>query len=134
MTAEEITKLAAKGRLPEETLPCPERCLFYAMRDLYRQNKCGEISIEDGKNLKQKALNQFRRDCAQFNYAKTIFAFHASMWKEIELAGSRYMKEPTIEHADEFVRAVYGAGRIKTSRKVYGEEHDEQEDENTLQC
>ena len=124
MTAEEITKLAAKGRLPEETLPCPERCLFYAMRDLYRQNKCGEISIEDG----------FRRDCEQFNYAKTIFAFHASMWKEIELAGSRYMKEPTIEHADEFVRAVYGAGRIKTSRKVYGEEHDEQEDENTLQC
>lgn len=134
MTAEEIIKLAAKGKLPEEPLPCPERCLFFAMRDLYRQNKSGEISKEEGRSQKQKVMNQFRHDCEQLDYSKTIFSFHANMWKTIELAGSRYMKEPSIEHADEFVKAVYGVGRIKSLRKADIEENENQNGENAVQC
>ena len=111
MTISEISKCAAGGILPEAPMDCPERCLFYSLRDIYSENKAGHITKDEGKKRKQEAIGQYQRDCTEFFRGKHILEHHARMWAAIELAGNNYRKEPTIEHADAFITAVYGVGR-----------------------
>ena len=92
-------------------MDCPERCLFYSLRDIYSENKAGHITKDEGKKRKQEAIGQYQRDCTEFFRGKHILEHHARMWAAIELAGNNYRKEPTIEHADAFITAVYGVGR-----------------------
>lgn len=113
MTHEEIARAASKGRMPDEPMTCPERCYFYAMRDIYRQFHDGSITRQDGEKSKQKALRQLQEDEAVFYQGKEIQRLHGEMWGKIEASGSLYRKEPTIEHADAFLEAVYGCGRKK---------------------
>lgn len=107
----EIIKAASKGVLPEEELSCPERCLFYAMTDLYRKYADGKISKAAGEKLKNKLLQQFRRDKDKEAWNAKLIRHQAELWKAIELTGSAYAKEPTIEHADAFYQAVYNVPR-----------------------
>ena len=108
MTKEEISKLAYMGDKPDEPMNCAERCLWYAMRDIYRGFQAGSITKEQGDAEKRKAFKQYDLDIGDLLQAKAILARNASMWAEIEIASIAYGMDRTVENADAFMRAVYG--------------------------
>lgn len=109
MTTDEISRLAKAGSLPEDKeLSCPERCLYHTLKNLYNQFREKKITAEQGDKEKKAALKQFQRDVFEYQRDKELIRHHASLWREIELTGSAYRKEPSIEHADAFLAAVYG--------------------------
>lgn len=114
MQVEEILKAAAKGVAPDEELQCPERCLFYAMQDLYRRYRDGLIAKSDGEALKADILQQYKRDRSNYDLKNALIKNQATLWSKIELSASRYAKDPTIEHADAFMESVYGVRRLQT--------------------
>lgn len=116
MTATEISKLASRGTTPSDEMTCPERCLFYELRDIYKQHRDGTITLKEGENRKQKALRRFERDSYEFTQGKDILRLHGEMWRKIEATANAYRKDPTIEHADAFLEAVYGCGRKEKAR------------------
>lgn len=111
MTVEEISKLASRDTTPSDEMPCPERCLFYELRDIYKLHREGQIARTDAEKRKQKALRRFEQERNEFTKGKEILRLHAEMWRKIEATANAYRKEPTIEHADAFLEAVYGCGR-----------------------
>ena len=113
MTKEDISKYAYMNEMPDAPMSCPERCLWYALRDIYRRFSNGDVTKEKGDAEKSRALRQFDQDRTRLELADKIVKRDASMWMEIELAGSMYRLDRTLEHADAFVAAVYGV-RAKT--------------------
>ena len=108
MTKEDISKYAYLNELPDKELTCPERCLWYALRDVYRRFQSGDLKKDQCVQEKNKAINQYELDSGVLKSAKRIVAHDASMWAEIELAGSLYSMDRTLENADAFINAVYG--------------------------
>ena len=117
MTKEEISKYAFMNEMPETEMSCPERCLWYALRDVYSRFQSGDIKKEQSIQEKNKAVKQFEQDNGVLSSAKKIIAHNASMWAEIELANSMYAMDRTLENADAFVSAVYG---VKLKREGTG--------------
>ena len=78
------------------------------LKNLYNQFREKKITAEQGDKEKKAALMQFQRDIFEYQRDKELIQHHASLWREIELTGSAYRKEPSIEHADAFLAAVYG--------------------------
>ena len=112
MTTEEISKLAQTGSLPQESqLNCPERCLYFTLRNLYAEYKARKITAEQGEKGKKAALLQYQRDSADYTRYRNLILHHARLWQHIELAASAYTKDPSIEHADAFLEAVYEVKR-----------------------
>ena len=58
--------------------------------------------------MKKRATRQYERDSSSLIAAERLLSHNAAMWAEIELAGSAYMMDRTIENADRFINAVYG--------------------------
>ena len=108
MTREEISKYAFMNDLPDKPMTCPERCLWYALRDVYRRFSAGDITKEKGDAEKNRALRQFDQDKSKLDLAEKIIQRDASMWMEIELSASMYNLDRTLDNADAFVAAVYG--------------------------
>ena len=111
MTTEEIIQHAAKDQFPQEMMNCAERCLFYTLREIYRDFRSRTIGIEEGEKRKKAALHQFKNDAEDLSRGKALMLEHGIFWQRIETAGSRYRNNPTIETADAFIEAVYGVGR-----------------------
>lgn len=107
MTKEDISKYAYMGEMPETKMSCPERCLWYALRDVYRRFQSGDLTKEQSIAEKTKSIRQFELDCKILHLADRIVSRDASMWAEIELAGSMYRLDRTLENADAFIHAVY---------------------------
>lgn len=86
---------------------------WYKLRDVYRNYKAGKISKEIAADTKKSILvarqTEIDRNTEHFKAEKHL----ADFWYKIHAAATVYMKDPTIEHADKFVEAVYGASRIK---------------------
>lgn len=99
--------MAARGIVPEEEMTCPERALFYTMKDIYEQFRLGKLSKETGESLKNKTLRQFDLDQGAVQSAMKILRDNAELWKRIELAGNHYRLDRTLENADAFIEAVY---------------------------
>ena len=108
MTKEDLNKYAYAETMPETDLTCPQRCLWYALRDVYRRYRAGEINRDQGEKEKKKAFRQYELDAGVMDSARRILKHNASMWTEIELAGSAYATERTLKNADAFIQAVYG--------------------------
>lgn len=112
MTTEEISKLARSGSLPQESLlTCPERCLYFTLVNLYAEYKQKKITAEQGEKEKKAAIMQYQRDTADYLRHRNLILHYSQLWQNIELAASAYRKEPSIEHADAFLEAVYGVKR-----------------------
>ena len=111
MTKDEISKYAFVEDLPDREMNCAERCLWYALRDVYRRFQSGSITKAQGDAEKNKAVKQYELDSAILNGAARIIEQSANMWTEIELASIMYNMDRTLENADAFVRAVYGVKR-----------------------
>lgn len=108
MTKEDIAKWAYTGDKPDKPMNSAERCLWYAMRDIYKCFQAGTITKEQGDAEKRKAFKQFDLDVGELLQAKAILARNANMWAEIEIAHIAYNMDRTFENADAFVQAVYG--------------------------
>ena len=93
--------------MPVEAMTCPERALWYALRDIYSSYKRGVITKAKGEELKNKAMRQFAIDNQAISSAMKILKEHANFWKSVEQSASRYRLERTLENADAFLEAVY---------------------------
>lgn len=118
VTVEEISRYAAGGSAPLEAMTCPERCLFYTLKDLYALHRENRLTKAEGEKRKQEALTQYRKDCDDYAEIKKILRYHSALWKGIELAATKYSKEPSIENADAFMEAVYGVKRKQTPEEA----------------
>ena len=110
MTIDEISKCAAVGK-PSVGMTCPERCLYFELKDLYQEFKAGKIDKETGELRKREAVGRYEKDLEGLMSPKDLYDWHAKFWREIELAGSEYARNPSLEAADLFFKAVYKAGR-----------------------
>lgn len=93
--------------MPVEAMTCPERALWYALRDIYSSYKRGVITKVKGEELKRKAMRQFNLDNQATSNAIKILKEHANFWKSIEQAASQYRLERNLDNADAFLEAVY---------------------------
>ena len=106
MRPDELEDRAYRGQEMPDGLNAPEQMLFQAFRWLYAYAKLVKMPPDRGRREKQALLREFdKRQCQTEHLEKTW-----AMWKQIEAAANRYGRERTLEHADAFVRAVYGAG------------------------
>ncbi len=118
--AREIAKMALSSKVDgaDPEWKCPERCFFYTMRDIYRKFQGGQITKETGETLKKAAEVQYARDQDEYFWHTKVLNHNAAMWKEIELAATRYRNDPSTENADRFMAAVYGVGGKKPAASV----------------
>lgn len=111
MDHNEIALLAAKGGPIPENLKQWEQNAYIALRWLYRQYRAGVIDRETATAEKRKivkaALDAESMEAFRDKLAKST----VTLWREIEASGSAYAKEPTLENADDFYRAVYRVRR-----------------------
>ena len=89
-------------------MTCPERALYYTLKDIYEQYRKGFISKSNGEALKNKAMRQFDIDTDALLSAMHILRQNAQLWQTIETAGSAYRQNRTLENADVFISTVYG--------------------------
>lgn len=108
MTVDKIAKLAAQNAVPSDKLSLSETLLWYRLRDLYRNFSQGSISKENAAVEKQKAVKQYNADKQAQEAAERYIAYHAKLWRNIEVAHMAYRQNKTIENADKFIEAVYG--------------------------
>ena len=122
MTVDMINKYAFADDLPDTELSCPERCLYFSLRDLYREFKAGLITKEQGEKKKRDAVSRFKRDCGELDAARKVVQSSSGMWQRIEMASLRYNRDRTLENADAFVEAVYNV-----KLKARAEENEKEE-------
>ena len=119
MTTAEIAKYAKAGHLPQgRQFSCPERCLFYALNNLYMMFQENRITAEQGEEEKKAALLQYQKDMSEYQRNISLIQHQAELWKQIELTASAYRNDPSIEHADAFLAAVYGVNRKISNSNV----------------
>ena len=112
MKKEDIIKFAAIGQLPAEAMTCPERALYYTLKDVYSRLRQGSLDKSQGENLKNHALKQYELDLSALESSLKILRQNAELWKAIETAGNAYRLNRTLDLADIFIETVYGV-RIK---------------------
>lgn len=112
MTEEELSRDAMAERSPD-TVFSYDWLAWYRLRDVYRDFRAGKITKETGEAIKNTVMKDRRKHIAEVEMRQTASRQLAEFWKEIQMTGVEYMKDPTIEHADRFVEAVYGTSRLK---------------------
>ncbi|MBR0161919.1 MAG: hypothetical protein IJQ02_11650 [Oscillospiraceae bacterium] len=108
MREEEIKRYAYWGVMPEQPLQSPERCLWYALRELYQGYRAGTMTAEQGMAAGDRLKRQYRLDRERLLFADRVLRHNAGMWQAIEYAARMYRERRTVEAADAFVEAVYG--------------------------
>lgn len=118
-TIEDISKYAAKQIMPEEELSIVEWLLYYRLKDIYNFFTSKKINKHEGEIYKKQALKQYEMDKKFIENAENITQAHQKMWDRIALASIEYNKNPCVETADLFVKAVYGDVDRKEEIKKY---------------
>lgn len=111
MDHKRIAMLAADGGpIPDELKPW-EQNAYIALRGLYRQYRAGVVNRETAAAEKRKIAKAARDAERMEAFRDKLAQSTVTLWREIEAAGSAYAKEPTLENADAFYRAVYRVRR-----------------------
>lgn len=111
MSPEQIEDLAFRGEAMPEGLDIARQMLFQSFRRLYQYARLVHMPPEQGRMEKLALLRTYDAAAAQVRRMEKTSA----MWKDIEAAANRYGTERTLENADAFVEAVYGA-KLKKGR------------------
>lgn len=111
MTEEELSRAAMTERYPESGMPY-DWLAWYKLRDVYREYKTGRITKAEGEAQKESIFRARKEEIDKTESSKKAALRLGKFWIAIEEAGKNYMKEPNIDNADLFVKAVYGAGRL----------------------
>lgn len=109
MTPEELEDLAYRGAPMPDLRSQAAVLLFQAFRNLYDFARRVGMSPEQGRREKAEILNAY-----QIN--KTLEDMQEAtnnMWARIERAAAEYAKNPSVETADLFYKAVFRAERKK---------------------
>lgn len=117
MSPEQIEDLAFRGESLPDGLDMAEQILFLALRWLYQYARLIHMDRERGRREKQAILKEFETRKRQIYWMEKT----NRMWTAIELTGSAFGRERTVEAAEDFFRAVYGAG-LKERREAH--DHD----------
>ena len=105
---------------PAEGWTAPEIVLWYAFRELYRDYRAGKIKEDKAKSIKSEIVKRYHVQKTEYETMQNIVRRQAEMWNRIEIAGSRYGTERTIENADAFFEAVYDV-KLKSTDKTENE-------------
>ena len=105
---------------PAESWKAPEIVLWYAFRELYRDYREGKIKEDKAKSIKSEIVKRYHVQKTEYETMQNIVRRQAEMWNRIEIAGSRYGTERTIENADAFFEAVYDV-KLKSTDKTENE-------------
>ena len=92
---------------PAEDWKAPEIVLWYAFRELYQNFRDGKTRKAEAEKVKAEIIKRYQVQKTEYDTMKNIVRRQAEMWNRIEIAGSRYGTERTIENADAFFEAVY---------------------------
>ena len=108
------------ARTPDTDCPMPERVLWWSLRDIYARYKAGTISKETGEQLKQKAMQTYAKDKAQYDMMERIVKHQAEMWVAIEQTARRYAfsDNRTLE-ADALYESIYSC-KLKDTASSQG--------------
>lgn len=104
MTADEIKNAAIRFKPMPDGLNAAEILYFVTMRSLSADFKAKRISAETARLEGIKAQRAFEHN----NFNCKLAQHSADLWRGIEMTGSRFAKERTLEAAEEFYRTVYG--------------------------
>lgn len=115
MTEEELSRAALTERYPESNMPY-DWLAWYKLRDVYRDFKAGKISKDEGEVRKRNIFTDRQKEINDHEARYRLDRHFADFWRKIEEAGTTYRKDPTIDNADRFMVAVYGAGRLERKR------------------
>lgn len=107
---------ASRGDPMPEGLTTVEQAVYQGMRYLYAVYRAGRLSKDAAAREKAALLRELTRAREREELRDRIERKTAAMWKAIEAAANRYGTERTLENADAFVEAVYGA-RLKEELK-----------------
>ena len=99
----DFERAAIRGESVPDGLGPADTWLFLTLRELYAQVKRGTISRETGAIEKHKIEMEYNKLKFDLKLAYST----AELWKNIELSGSEYRKNRTLENADNFCKAVY---------------------------
>jgi len=111
-------RAAARGDPMPDGLTLMEQYAYQAMRYLYASYSARRIPKERAASEKRKILRQLTRALEQEELQRRAYEHTAAMWKAIEAAANRYGTERTLENADAFYEAVYGAGLKRKEEKT----------------
>lgn len=107
----EFEKQAMSGLPVPDGLQQWEQNAYIALRGLYQQYRAGVVDREtataDKRMIVKAAQDAERMEAFRSKLAQST----ATLWKEIEAAGSTFAKEPTLENMDAFYQAVYHVRR-----------------------
>ena len=112
MTEDELSRCAASEQYPDSGMD-HDWLAWYKLRDVYRDFRAGRIGRTEGEQTKTSIFRYRQENIDRDEGHRKAYLHLAEFWKRIEQAGSDYMKNPSVETADKFVEAVYGAGRLK---------------------
>lgn len=97
------------GQMPD--LRSQAQCvLFLAFRNLYDYAERVQMPPEQGRREKSEILQAYKIN----RLLEEVEESTVQMWKRIEIAVSEYNKAPSIETADNIVKAIY-----RTERKCF---------------
>lgn len=101
---------AMRGDSMPEGLPLCDQAAYQAMRYLYALYCRGGIPREDAAAEKGRIRGEYEIRKKQFQAVREGQTERAQFWKAIEAAANRFGRERTLENAEAFLEAVYGAG------------------------
>ncbi len=105
MSPEQIEDLAFRGAPMPDGLDMAQQLLFQSFRYLYRYARLVEMPPEQGRHEKSAILREYEQRAFEVRWMEKT----SRMWAQIEKAGSRFGRERTVEAAEAFYEAVYGA-------------------------
>lgn len=118
MTIDELEDMAFNGAELPSGLGAAETILFLSFRNLYDFARRTEMPPEQGKREKHEILTSYRR----YKTMQEMTRDHAAIIRDVEMAMTAYVKEPTIENADRMWHAF--DGKVQRAKKAYDELED----------
>lgn len=100
-------KQAMNGEEMPDGLAWPDQVLYLQLRMLYDQFRKGIIDKKTARSEKMQFLDSYR----VHTFLTEVQEDTNMMWARIDLAVVEYRKNPSIEHADAIIDAMYRTGR-----------------------
>lgn len=116
MSVEELEDLAFNGAPMPDLRSQAQVLLFQSFRDLYDFARRSGMSKEQGKREKAQIMAAYKIN----KFLEELQEGTNQMWQRIEIAASNYRKYPTIENADELLKAIFRTDRKKLTDEMIG--------------
>ena len=108
MTAKEIILIAANGQNQECAMNMADKLLYYQAAELYSSLRKGQISQEQGAEIKRQIIQEHNENSTKLYYADVAYKHIAELYKNTELCFSYFRKKPSEETAALLVDIVDG--------------------------